>query len=204
MLQPRSERTRRFDLFENPDAFLEFAEMPATEDGIKTFADRYGPLFPDSPDPFVSPTTNWAPMNFPGRRIDAWPEWSKAMHRTVELWVMSRKTGDFSKLIRALHRLRLGLPLHRRTDDFDSGASIEVLLKEDPLGGSPKLCIRPENLVDALWAQLILKIDGKVNLHACIQCRKWFTLEAGHGRSDKVYCSDACRMRAYRKRKGRG
>jgi hypothetical protein len=41
-----------------------------------------------------------------------------------------------------------------------------------------------------------------LNLRACVQCRKWFTLEAGRGRSDKEYCSNACRMRAYRKRKG--
>jgi hypothetical protein len=32
-------------------------------------------------------------------------------------------------------------------------------------------------------------------------CRKWFTIEEGQGRSDKQYCSNACRMRAYRKRK---
>jgi hypothetical protein len=41
-------------------------------------------------------------------------------------------------------------------------------------------------------------------LRTCVQCRKWFTLEAGRGRSDKEYCSNACRMRAYRKRKGSG
>jgi hypothetical protein len=28
-------------------------------------------------------------------------------------------------------------------------------------------------------------------------------LPAGQGRSDKEYCKDACRMRAYRKRKGK-
>src|SRR6516164_8469261 len=47
VLQPRSERTSRFDLFTRSGAFLEFAQTPATEDGIKAFADRYGPLEPD-------------------------------------------------------------------------------------------------------------------------------------------------------------
>src|SRR5262249_40548289 len=69
---------------------------------------------------------------------------------------------------------------------------------------SPKLCIRPVTLQEALWTQLVLAIDKNVNLGACVQCRKWFTLEAGRGRPDKKYCSNACRMRAYRKRKGSG
>jgi hypothetical protein len=84
------------------------------------------------------------------------------------------------------------------------GASVELLLKKDPLSASPKLCIRPVTFQEALWAQFVLAIDGNVNLRACVQCRKWFTLEAGRGRPDKKYCSNACRMRAYRKRKGSG
>ena len=50
----------------------------------------------------------------------------------------------------------------------------------------------------------VLAIDGNMNLGKCVQCRKWFRLDAGRGRSDKQYCSNACRMRAYRKRKVSG
>jgi hypothetical protein len=81
------------------------------------------------------------------------------------------------------------------------GVPVGLLLKKDPLSASPKLCIRPASLWQALWAQLVLAIDGNLNLRACVQCRKWFTLEAGKGRSDKEYCTNACRMRAYRRRK---
>jgi hypothetical protein len=88
--------------------------------------------------------------------------------------------------------------------DFLPGVPVELLLKEDPLSGSARLCIRPRSLINALWAQFLLAIDGNVNLGACVQCRKWFTLEPGRGRSDKEYCSNACRMRAYRKRKVSG
>jgi hypothetical protein len=120
------------------------------------------------------------------------------MRQTVELWHKSLNTGDFSRIIRVVERLRLilwGEVL---------GAPVGLLLKKDPLSGSPRLCIRPYNLFHALFAQLVLAIDGNLNLRACLQCRKWFTLEAGRGRSDKEYCSNACRMRAYRKRKGNG
>jgi hypothetical protein len=210
VLQPRSERTRRFNLFEiNSSAFLDFAQTSATEDGIKEFADRYGPLLPDRPDPDPPPRP---PVfyEFPGRRIDAWSMCIKPMRRSVELWKMSRKTGDLSKITRAVRAVQIGV----LETDFELGmefleffkpaAQIELFLKEDPLSGSPRLCIRPRNLAQALWAQLLMAIDGNVNLGACVQCRKWFTLEAGRGRSDKEYCSNACRMRAYRKRKVSG
>jgi hypothetical protein len=84
------------------------------------------------------------------------------------------------------------------------GVPLELLLKKDPLSNSARLCIHPRSLWNALWVELLLAIDGNQNLRACVQRRKWFTLEAGQGRSDKEYCSNACRMRAYRKRKGTG
>src|SRR5262245_23000473 len=178
-LRPRSKRTRRFDLFEfSSSAFLEFAQTPLTEDGIKDFADRYGPLADDRQ------------YEYQGRSITLWVANIQSMHRTVELWRKSTVTGDFNRVIPEVSGT-IGVP-------------VGWFLKKDPLSGSPRLCIRPVSLGQALWAQLVLAIDGNVNLRACVQCRKWFTLEAGKGRSDKEYCSDACRMRAYRKRKGSG
>jgi len=222
VLQPRSERTRHFDLFKvSSCAFLEFAQMPATEDGIKDFADRYGPLEPDKVKrrrtlverltvgdllefdgesfdlalgdnaQLLEPETERRPF---GRDIDWWSTRIRDMHRAVELWEMSKSTGNFSKIIRRVQKNFM----------HPDGASVQLLLKEDPSSASARLCIRPHSLLHALWAQLVLAIDGKLNLRACVQCRKWFTLEAGRGRSDKEYCSNACRMRAYRKRKGSG
>jgi hypothetical protein len=83
------------------------------------------------------------------------------------------------------------------------GVGVSVHLKEDPLDASARLCIRPTHLSDALWIQLAQAIDGSESLRTCVECKKWFTIKAGRGRSDKEYCSDACRMRAYRKRKGK-
>jgi hypothetical protein len=192
VLQPRSERTKRFDLFEkSPTAFLEFAQTPATEEGIKDFADRYGLLLPDRPEISESPSDQ-----FRGRCIDEWSLCIRHMHHHIELWHRSKKTNDSSQLIRAVHRNDPIDPIFRISP-------IRLCLKEDPLSSSGRLCIRPQSLHYALWAELLLAIDEKQNLRACKVCRKWFTLEAGRGRSDKEYCSDACRMRAYRKRKSR-
>jgi hypothetical protein len=190
MLHPRSKRTRRFDLFESgSSAFLEFAQTPLTEDGVKALADRYGPLEDDRGS--KEREYEW------GRSIDAWFANIREMRRTVELWRKSTVTGDFSRIIR---EVRLSFEIGGR----DSGPPVALLLKKDPWSASPKLCMRPISLHQALWAQLLLAIDGNLNLRGCVQCRKWFTLEAGRGRSDKEYCSNACRMRAYRKRKLNG
>jgi len=188
MLRPRSKRTSRFDLFErNRFAFVELAQTPLTEDGVKDFAGRYG-LLSDA----LNASNEWVS----GRDISLWFANIQAMHRTVELWQKSTETDDFSRLIREVQSSYIDLK--------PSGPPVALFLKIDPLSASPKLCIRPVTFQEALWAQLILAIDGNVNLRACFQCRKWFTLEAGRGRSDKEYCSNACRMRAYRKRKGSG
>jgi hypothetical protein len=208
MLQARSDRTKQFNLFggrpSSSPAFLELAQMPDTEDAIKDFADRYGPLFPTRVPMFLNrlvPDYQMVPhqVGRDGLRIDYWSKAIRQMHKTVKLWEMSRRNGDFSKLIRAARENREHFKLF-----LPRGVGAYFSLKEDPVSRSARLCLRLESLDDALWAQFFLKIDGNMNLGTCVQCGNWFMIEAGRGRSDKQYCSDACRMRAYRKRKGTG
>jgi hypothetical protein len=212
VLQPRSERTERFDLFKSPDAFLEFAQTPLT-DGIKAFADRYGPLEVQRRE---SELADWLeddgvkdlglalddtvePKPVPLHRdLLSWARNIREMRRAVELWEMSKSTGDFSKIVR---RVNKGLV---QSGVLTDGVSVELLLKRDPSSGSARLCIRPYSLLRALWAQLVVAIDGGANLGACVKCGNWFMFEAGRGRSDKAYCSNACRQRAYRDRKSSG
>jgi hypothetical protein len=183
VLEARSKQTRRFNLFEfSSSVFLEFAQTPPTEDGIKEFADRYGPIIDNFPE--------W---------IEWWVSEIREMHRIVKLWEMSKRKGDYRGLTRAVGKKLI----EAGYGEEQPGVIVELLLKGDASSASPRICIRPRTLLHALWAQLVLAIDGNLNLRACVQCRKWFTLEARRGRSDKVYCSDACRMRAYRERKGR-
>ena len=190
VLHPRSKRTRRFDLFEfNSSAFLEFAQTPLTEDGVKDFADRYGLL-----SNALNASNEWES----GGDISLWFANIRAMRRTVELWQKSTVTGDFSRIIREVRRSSY---INWKPS---GGPPVALFLKIDRLSASPKLCFRPFTFQEALWAQLAWKIDGDRSLLSCAHCRKWFTLEAGRGRSDKEYCSNACRMRAYRERKGSG
>ena len=64
--------------------------------------------------------------------------------------------------------------------------------------------ILPHNLIGALWLQLALAVEQSKSYRQCFECAKWFEVAPGVGRPEKQYCSDACRMRAYRKRKTDG
>jgi hypothetical protein len=77
---------------------------------------------------------------------------------------------------------------------------IETQLLMDPKTARPVFFTMPNSLIGALWLQLAQAIDGKKDFQQCQVCRNWFELAPDKARSDKVYCSQACRSRAYRVR----
>jgi hypothetical protein len=112
---------------------------------------------------------------------------------------------DYERIANVIGKSRAEVLERRQRYDAERkglGTEANVLLRNDARNNSARLCIKPRDLINAMYTQLALAIDGNVNLRSCLECRNWFTLEAGRGRSDKEYCSNACRMRAYRKRKG--
>lgn len=191
ILEPLSEKVRCFDLFEEASSpYVDFVNTRSVNtlvfqnqalidvEGPKKLADRFGPLL-DGP-----------------QFIDNWTHSIQMLQNAVTAWKKADRTGDFKQLIRGFSQKGKKLFGRNRID-----ASIS--LREDPLSGAPRLCIRTETLLDALWTQLAQAVDGSQSLRNCVVCKQWFTLRAGHGRSDKEYCSNACRMRAYRKRKAK-
>ncbi len=77
--------------------------------------------------------------------------------------------------------------------------SPQLLLKHD----SPGLILYhlPTSLLDALWLQFAQAINGNKRYQRCRECNDAFELTPEITRADRVYCSDACRMKAYRRRK---
>ena len=65
------------------------------------------------------------------------------------------------------------------------------------------LRLAPNSLLGAIWLQFAMAADENRSYERCSSCDGWFEISPGHGRPDKTYCSNACRMRAYRKRKSR-
>ena len=61
--------------------------------------------------------------------------------------------------------------------------------------------LTPQDLLAAMWLQMALAVDGDKNYRQCPECQNWFEVSPSTARSDKVFCSTACRVRAYRRRK---
>lgn len=62
------------------------------------------------------------------------------------------------------------------------------------------LYMAPGSLIGATWLQFAQAIDGRKEYRRCEECRTWFELSPETARTSKLYCSNACRSRAYRKR----
>jgi transposase-like protein len=74
-----------------------------------------------------------------------------------------------------------------------------VLLDQET--GRQGLYVNPKNLLGALWVQLAESIDKGQSSKRCSECGEWMLLAPGTSRSDREFCSDRCRVNAFRKRK---
>jgi hypothetical protein len=207
ILEPKSDKVRRFDLFKEASSpFLEFVNAPLKGrassfpflklektplkrrdvETAKVLADRFGPLHGGGP-----------------QYVDQWVFAAQQLRQAVTKWEKAKETGDFSSIIQFISRQGRLEQKHGVIFESEVGRiDANILLRERPADGAALLCIRPTTLLNALWTQLALAINGSQSLRTCVECKKWFAIESDRGRSDKEYCSDACRMRAYRKRKG--
>lgn len=59
--------------------------------------------------------------------------------------------------------------------------------------------ISPHTLLGALWLQFSQAVSGDKAFQSCIQCGTLFEIAQGR-RKSRMFCSDACRFKAYRER----
>jgi hypothetical protein len=79
------------------------------------------------------------------------------------------------------------------------GSSPALLWEPNALSFDIKMV--PHDLIGFMWAQFAEAVAGGKGFRKCASCAQWMEIAPGQGRPEKSYCSDACRMRAYRKRK---
>lgn len=58
----------------------------------------------------------------------------------------------------------------------------------------------PKNSAGVLWLQLANAITKETDYRRCPECGSWFEVSPEGARVTRLYCSEACRARAYRKR----
>jgi hypothetical protein len=64
-----------------------------------------------------------------------------------------------------------------------------------------ELRLSPYGLIGVIWLQLALALEGSKEFRKCTVCRAWYGCSTGQARARRTYCSDKCKMRAYRHRK---
>lgn len=64
----------------------------------------------------------------------------------------------------------------------------------------PTFNFLPDSLLSGIWLQLALAIDANKEYRQCKVCGNWFEFKSAGARPSRQYCSNACRLKAYRKR----
>jgi hypothetical protein len=61
----------------------------------------------------------------------------------------------------------------------------------------------PGNLIGAIWLQFASAVSADKDYRRCRECGTWFELSPETARTNRRFCSGACRSKAYRERQGR-
>jgi hypothetical protein len=160
--------------------FRIFADKPATAEGMRDFFNTFGPLDwgSDRFGPF-EPTAGWCSVQTSLGKV---LRHHTALCRAVDLF----EAGNLSAL----------------SEGFDRGGWGRLHTKLRP-GSRGKAAIVwvPYSLIQFLWLQLALCAASDAKLFRCRQCGHPFLVGSTTGRRSKAkYCSDRCRLAAFRRR----
>jgi hypothetical protein len=160
--------------------FQIFSDKPATAEGMRDFFNTFGPLEwgNDRFGPF-EPTAGWCSAE---TSLDKPLRHHAALRRALDMF----KAGNLSALSEGFDRGGWGR-LHTKLRLRSTGKAAIVWV--------------PYSLIQFLWLQLALYAASDAKLLRCGQCGHPFLVGSATGRRSKAkYCSDRCRLAAFRKR----
>ena len=168
-----------------------------------------------------------------GDSLGAWLGEADALRRAVALWGAIRRNDrramlddpHVAAISRPLNTLSQSAPLHlsavpdpevRRhalftlqilvnrglqapIDRYEARVGAELRIEGDGLA----FRVIGRTLLGDMWLQLALAVGGDKRFRHCPQDARWWELHPDIARTNKVYCSDACKQAAYRERKAR-
>jgi hypothetical protein len=73
-------------------------------------------------------------------------------------------------------------------------------LTYDEKTGKSELAFSPERMRDVIWLQLAEAMCYKRRYRSCEVCAKWYEVAPDVARTSRMYCSTACKLKAYRRR----
>jgi hypothetical protein len=162
--------------------FAIFAKTPATPEGMKTFCDNHGLLGGGRPD--IAPSRSTGTYEF--ALVSPFLHEQRRFRRAFDLF----EKGDNSALVKPWNSMD-GAPL------------IRTELRVGP-EGRLKMVFVPPALLQALWLQLALHACSDAKLFRCERCNDLFIVGSGTGRrSTSKWCSNACKVAAFKERQAR-
>lgn len=173
-----------YDPFEeDPALFRLFAKLEPDEEAICEFANAYGPL-----DSILNML--W----FRGETLIQWTRAIESMREAIAV-VDSFNSLSTSRRRRSACWEKVGELIDRYVDDS------HVHLQMGELDGAFGFFLEPRTLHDVLRMQLVLSVVESTEYRTCAVCGRPFELSPKSTRSDRLYCSDSCRVRNYQRRR---
>lgn len=80
--------------------------------------------------------------------------------------------------------------------DNETATSVRILMNDERDG--MVLHIVPDSLLAAMWLQCARALTENPTFKSCERCGKWFELAPGARRKTSKYCSERCKVAAYR------
>ena len=208
-----------YDPLERTGLFREFADLELSEKGIRDFANQFGLL--GRGGNFTLETESGETLV----RAEAFAVWKgeiQSLKLASAIWDhISSANGDPRVIRDKLQKLNMPLAIgrHLHIDDDDpamAALSVVQRLTDSRLSehtrprllfqdNSPRLeiVIMPTDLIDALWLQFALAINGLKHFIKCSRCGAPFELSRDKRtgkRADAQFCSVRCRVGHYRGR----
>lgn len=116
-------------------------------------------------------------------------------------WAMEAESDDD-----ALLRIAQGWAQHEINEaiggDRQVGTTSSARVVFDQDRKRMTLRVVPETLLGAMWFQCARVLTINPTFRTCKHCEKWFELSPDTRRKQAIYCSDRCKVAAYRARKG--
>jgi hypothetical protein len=107
------------------------------------------------------------------------------------------RVGEVVQPAKAYLQGQLDSHLHHVAED------VQVGMWWDSRRRHPGLSYWCPTLLSALWLQFATAVSENVGHGRCPECGTWFVVAQRAFRSSRLFCSTACRSKAYRERQGR-
>jgi hypothetical protein len=162
------------------------ADCPPEKDAILDLAARFG-LLTVSLSRSPAPGKAGSLSSLPTEPVEVWKTTIRELRSTADIWdrIASGDLRGRELLEKKLAANLARVPFHLTAVDGD--------------GGPFRLRYRPPDLRAGIWQRLAGEAAGLIRCTRCPapSCGRWF-LKGGASRSDRQFCADRCRVRAFR------